>query len=54
MLSFAFRRPTFNCLKSNGHPAIAGPLSGKQKNKQLCDLCASNERSEWAVKFGLI
>jgi hypothetical protein len=25
-------------------------LSEKQKNQKLCALCASNERSEWAVK----
>ena len=24
-------------------------VKGK-RNKKLCDLCASNERSEWAVK----
>ena len=27
------------------------PLSGKQKTNHLWDLCASNERSEWAVNL---
>ena len=27
------------------------PLSGKQKINHLCDLCASNERSEWPVNM---
>jgi hypothetical protein len=39
MRILVFRRPTFKSLKSNGHPALAGPLTGKLKNNFLCVLC---------------
>ena len=29
---------------------VCRPLNGKHNNNILCELCASNERSEWAVK----
>ena len=28
---------------------VSRPLNGKQYNNDLCVLCGSNERSEWAV-----